>query len=171
MLGKPDSCYSLMINNQTRPYGWRTWGGVIFSKWYWDIRDRVGEHIGAETKWLPFCRPHFQIYLFEWHLFLFDSNVIQICSYGSNLQYASIDSDNGLASNNWQTITYMYVWTKDGLVYWLIYASLPSICEDNRLSHIVHTNRLSISNDDLSWGGSHWPLTHCSLVAPYGLIE
>ena len=50
----------------------------------------------------------------------FDSNVPQICSQGSNWQYASIGSDNGLAPNRRQAI----IWTNAGLVHWCIYVSL-----------------------------------------------
>ena len=41
-------------------------------------------------------------------------------SHGSNSQYASIDSDNGLGPNRWQAI----IWANDGLVYWQLYESL-----------------------------------------------
>ena len=43
-----------------------------------------------------------------------------MCSFGSNLQYVIIGSDNGLAPNRRQAI----IWTNDGLVYWRIYASV-----------------------------------------------
>ena len=43
-----------------------------------------------------------------------------ICSLGSNWQYGSIGSDNGLAPNRWQAI----IWSNDGMFYWCIHASL-----------------------------------------------
>ena len=42
------------------------------------------------------------------------------CSWGSNQQYSSIGSGNGLAPVRRQAIA----WTNNGLVYWRIYASL-----------------------------------------------
>ena len=50
----------------------------------------------------------------------FNSNFIEVCCQGSNYQYASIGSENGLALNRQLAI----IWTKGGLVYWCIYASL-----------------------------------------------
>ena len=44
----------------------------------------------------------------------------QVCSWGSNQQYSNIGSDNGLVPTRWQAI----IWTKDGLGWWRIYASL-----------------------------------------------
>ena len=41
-------------------------------------------------------------------------------SYGSNLQYSSIGSDNGLAPNRWQVI----IWTNADLVRQRIYVAL-----------------------------------------------
>ena len=43
---------------------------------------------------------------------VFDENFIEICSQGSNSQYFSIGSDNGLAPTRQQAI----IWTNDGLV-------------------------------------------------------
>ena len=51
--------------------------------------------------------------IFKQKLLYFDSNFNEICSQGSNEQYASISSDNGLAPNSRQAI----IWTSDGLVY------------------------------------------------------
>ena len=42
----------------------------------------------------------------------FDSNFTEICSRGSNWQYASIGSDNGSVPNR-QAI----IWTNDGLLF------------------------------------------------------
>ena len=44
----------------------------------------------------------------------------RVFSQGTNWQYASIGSNNGLALTTQQAI----IWTNDGLVYWRIYASL-----------------------------------------------
>ena len=54
----------------------------------------------------------------------FDYNFTAVCSKGSNQQYASIGSDNSLATTWRQAI----IWTNDGLVCWRIYAS-PRINE------------------------------------------
>ena len=48
----------------------------------------------------------------EWILLYFDENFIEICSPGSNQEYSSIGSDNGLALVRQQAI----IWTNDGLV-------------------------------------------------------
>ena len=45
---------------------------------------------------------------------------MEICSLGSNWQYGSIGSENGLAPSKRQAI----IWAKVGLAYWRIYASL-----------------------------------------------
>ena len=47
-------------------------------------------------------------------------NFTEICYLGSNWQYGSIGSDNGLVPDRQQAI----IWTSDGLDYWRIYASL-----------------------------------------------
>ena len=62
------------------------------------------------------------MHFLEWKLLYFDSYFIEIYSQGSNFQYASIGSDNGMMLNKQQVI----IWTKGGLVYWGIYASLTS---------------------------------------------
>ena len=61
-----------------------------------------------------------KIHVFIWELRYFDLNFTEICSQGSNKQYGSIGSDNGLVLNWRQAI----IWTNDGLVYWCIHASL-----------------------------------------------
>ena len=43
-----------------------------------------------------------------------------MCSLGSNSQYGSIGSENGLVPSRRQAI----IWTNDALGYWCIYASL-----------------------------------------------
>ena len=52
----------------------------------------------------------FQKYFLERKLVYFDKIFIEICSPGSNWQYSSIGSDNGLAPTRRQTI----IWTNDG---------------------------------------------------------
>ena len=59
------------------------------------------------------------IYLNENHFISVEFS-LKIFSWGSNYQYTSIGSDNGLALNRRQAI----IWTKGGLVYWHMYASL-----------------------------------------------
>ena len=44
----------------------------------------------------------------------------EVCFQGSNQQYSSIGSDNGLVPTRWQAI----IWTNDGLVYRRICASV-----------------------------------------------
>ena len=62
---------------------------------------------------------HFQTHFLEWKLLHFYSNFIAICSQASKYQYVSIGSDDGLAPNRRQAIT----WTNTGPVYWCIYVS------------------------------------------------
>ena len=40
----------------------------------------VNTLLKVETKWLPFCRWHFQIHFLAWKLLDFDSNFTEICS-------------------------------------------------------------------------------------------
>ena len=56
----------------------------------------------------------------EWKLSNLNYNLIELCSLGSNWQYGSIGSGNGLAPNMRQAI----IWTNDDLGYWCIYTSL-----------------------------------------------
>ena len=56
----------------------------------------------------------------EWKVLNFDSNFTEVSSQGSNWQYVSIGSGNGLAPNRRQAIT----WTKAYLVHRRIYATL-----------------------------------------------
>ena len=57
----------------------------IFIGTYARIPRDMCRHIEAQTKWPPFCRRPFQIYFILLNR-NFDSNSIEICSYGSNLQ-------------------------------------------------------------------------------------
>ena len=74
------------------------------------------QHIEVETKWPLFSR-HFQMQSLEWKCMNFDYEFNEVCSWGSNWQYPSIYSDNGLAPFWRQAI----VWINNGLVYWRIY--------------------------------------------------
>ena len=56
----------------------------------------------------------------EWKLLNFRLNFTEICFLGSNWQYGSIDSDNGLVPNRHQAI----IWSSVGMLCWCIYASL-----------------------------------------------
>ena len=72
-----------------------------------------------EVKEVPF--PHQTIYRNDqdhWHI-----EFIEICSPWSDWQYIIIDSDNYLAPNRRQAIN----WTKDGIIYWRVYASVGLI--------------------------------------------
>ena len=63
------------------------------------------------------------MHFLQWKLLNFKSNFNEIhvvYSLGSNWQYDSIGSDNGLAPNRRQAI----IWTNVGMLYWRIYASL-----------------------------------------------
>ena len=74
----------------------------------------------TETKWLPFCRRHFQMNFLVWKSLYFDSTSTEICTKGSNSKYSSIGSGNGLTPNRREDI----IWTNYGLVHWRITASL-----------------------------------------------
>ena len=73
-------------------------------KTHWDRDEKVA-----------ICRRHFETYFREWKYL--NSNEIEIFtdiySQGSNWQYASVWSVNGLSPNRWQTT----IWTNDGLLY------------------------------------------------------
>ena len=71
-----------------------------------DLTDH-GYHIEAETKW-----PTFPDVITKW--IFFNENILilitEVCPQGSNQQYFSIGSDNGLAPSRPQTI----IWINDG---------------------------------------------------------
>ena len=56
----------------------------------------------------------------QWKYSNFHQYFIEVYSHGSNLQFISIDSDNGLALKRLQAI----ILTNGGLFYWRIYALL-----------------------------------------------
>ena len=56
----------------------------------------------------------------EWQYMNVGESFTEVYSLGSNLQYGSIGSDNGLAPNRRQAI----IWTNVGMLYRRIYASL-----------------------------------------------
>ena len=68
------------------------------------------QHIEAETKWPPFSRRYFQMHFLEWKYMISDFYITEVCSWGSNWQYSSIGSNNGLAPGRRQAI----IWTNDG---------------------------------------------------------
>ena len=76
--------------------------------------------LGPTQKWPLFHRRHFQAHFREWKLFFFQYNFTEICSHGSNYQYANIGCDDGLSPNRRQAI----IWTKCGRVYIRIHAFL-----------------------------------------------
>ena len=55
----------------------------------------------------------------EWKYMHFDYNFTEVCSQGSNWQYPSIGSGNGVALNRQQAI----IRTNDGIAYRRIYVS------------------------------------------------
>ena len=75
--------------------------------------------IGAATKWPPFSRRHFQMYVLERKCLNFHWYFAEVHSQGSNWQHFSIGLDNDLVPKRRQAI----IWTNGGLVYWHIYAS------------------------------------------------
>ena len=93
---------------------------------------RGGPKIHTIFRW------HFELHFILWKLLCFDENFNEIYLQRSDCQYPSIGSENGLAPNRWQAIT----WTNDGLVYWHIYASL-GLNESNKKKLII--NKLLIS--------------------------
>ena len=68
------------------------------------------------TKWPTLRRWHF----LEWEVLHFDSNFTLVCCWGSNWQYVSINSGNGLALHRQQAVT----WTNDDKVIWCHMAAL-----------------------------------------------
>ena len=58
------------------------------------------------TKGPPFRTRQFQNIFHEWNVSYFDSNFTEFCSKGSNRQYISICSGNGLTPNRWQVINW-----------------------------------------------------------------
>ena len=102
-------------------------------------------HTKAETKWPPFPWRHFRMHFLECYSMNFDCNLTDVCSWGSNLQYTSTASCNGLAPIRRQAI----IWINDGQVCWRIYASLglnELIC--NTRGHVVHLCRHLLTH----WG-------------------
>ena len=61
-----------------------------------------------------------QMHFLQWKYLNLNENFTDVCSQGSNSQYASIGSDNALVPNRRQTI----IWTNDDLGYQYMYASL-----------------------------------------------
>ena len=57
-------------------------------------------YLVTHTKWSPFFRRHFQIWVLVQRLFYFDSYFTTSCSQWSNQQYISIGSDNGYAQKS-----------------------------------------------------------------------
>ena len=64
-------------------------------------------HTESEIKWPSFRRRHFHMHFLEWKCMNFDWHFTEVCSHGSNLEYSSIGSDNGLAPPRRQAI----IWT------------------------------------------------------------
>ena len=86
--------------------------------------------ISSWPKWPPFRRRLFQSHFDEWNFFYFNSNFTEVCSQGSNWQQGSIGSDNGLAPDRWQAIT----WTNVNPIHWRIYAALR---EDELINNVT----------------------------------
>ena len=93
----------------------------ILTHWGWD---KIAANI-----WTTFSNASSLIYIVFWLKFHWNF------SKGSNYQYSSIGSDNGLAPVRWQAI----IWINDGLVYWCIYVSL-SLNELNTYKNTIWLN-------------------------------
>ena len=124
------------------------------------------KHIEAQTKWLPRCRPHFQMHAIDWKLLYLNQNFTKGCSEGSNWQQVRIGSDKVL--NRQQA----FIWTNDNLVYKHIYhpasmstahCGLVPVNGGSDLRHLWHSSYrlqapgmlihwwLTCAHPDLSW--------------------
>ena len=72
----------------------------------------------GRARWPPLWQT--KVHFLELKLLNFKQNFTEIYSLGSNWQYGSIGSDNGLAPNRRQAI----IWSNVGMVHWRIYVSL-----------------------------------------------
>ena len=72
------------------------------------------------TKWPPYRRRHVQTHFLEWKCLNLKYNFSEISSFGSNWQYVSIGSDNGLVPYRRQAI----IWTNADPFHLCIYAAL-----------------------------------------------
>ena len=64
----------------------------------------------GQDKMAAVSQATFQMHFLEWKCWNFDYDFNEVCSYGSNKQYSSNGSDNGLAPARRQGI----IWTNDG---------------------------------------------------------
>ena len=93
------SCAGLAVYSVTAKYSWIYENPTLYHIINCVIVLNEGhiEHNGAQTKWPPTCRRHFQNRFIEWKMLLrFDSNLTDACFFGSKLQYVNTGSDNGL---------------------------------------------------------------------------
>ena len=109
--------------------GARTSAGTVMTKFRYQIYIHI--YVYGTSIWLVYTLRarwngcHFADNIFKC-IFLMKTLILttilpkRIYSPGSNWQYGSISSDNGLAPNRRQAI----IWTNDGIGYWCIYASL-----------------------------------------------
>ena len=107
------------------------------SSLYW-IRAQASNSylISPSTKWPPFPWRHFEMHFHEWKFLYFELNFTQVCSQGSNSQYPSIGSDNGLAPIRRRAI----IWTNVDPVHSRIHASLGlnELSWSKQADHIQH---------------------------------
>ena len=82
------------------------------------------------TKRPAFRERHFRMYFLEWRYMNSDWYFTEVCCYGSNKQYPSIVSDNGLALTRLQAI----IWTKDVLLTH-IYVTWPQRVKSLSIRH------------------------------------
>ena len=88
-------------------------------KFYWSLFLGVQLTHWCRARWPPLQQTTvFQVHFLEWKLLNFKWNFTEACSLGSNWQYGSIGSENGLAPNRRQTI----IWSNFGMLHWHIYA-------------------------------------------------
>ena len=93
-------------------------------KFYWSLFLGVQLTHWCRARWPPLLQTTiFQVHFLEWKLLNFKWNFTETFSLGSNWQYGSIGSDNGLAPNRRQTI----IWSNVGMLHWRIYAHSASM--------------------------------------------
>ena len=135
---------------------WRHCNVGIVTGWDWDKIAAILQTTTSLThlpwtKWPPFRRRHVQTHFLEWKYFNFKQYFIEICSLGSNWQYVSIGSDNGLAPSRRQAI----IWTNVDPIHRRIYAALGG----DELTAFSYDEIVS------SWFKRHWNLPRSVLFS------
>ena len=122
---------------------------------------------------MAYCRRYFHIHFLVWKSLCFNSNFSEVCHQGSNWQYDSIGSNNGLVLNKRQALservmdysvhlypTFSLKWVNVELTHW------------GRVTHICVNNLTIIGPDNgLSPGRRQaiiWTNTGMLLIGPLG---